>query len=297
MNRRWNLAAALAILTTSVLLAAHWPVFPWFLDYFYHLGVVEGFRQSGGLTLHDWWEFAPGGRPHLYPPLWHLVGLALVKLGIPLMTLARLWCVLLYPIFALILWRILRKLWDTPAATWATVLVAISLPLTTALVNYPAATLAVLFGLVAWVSIERGRMLAASLALGLAGYTHTATFWTFALTLLVYLLIRKETRRANLIALAGGLLVAAPWTIHQLLHAGAVHLGIRKESEFLELAPVLLALAGWGALRVLRQSLPPTRSGAHHERKPLPFALSLPKGNGPKKSSFFNPPPKSAGPI
>ena len=42
-------------------------------DHFYHMAVAQKILEYGGIPLWDDWEFAPVGRPHLYPPLLHLL--------------------------------------------------------------------------------------------------------------------------------------------------------------------------------------------------------------------------------
>ncbi len=42
-------------------------------DHFYHMAVAQKILERGTIPLWDDWEFAPMGRPHLYPPLLHLL--------------------------------------------------------------------------------------------------------------------------------------------------------------------------------------------------------------------------------
>lgn len=246
-KRSWDLAAGLVTLWVSLLILAHWPILPWFLDYFYHMAVVAGFLQSGGLVLHEWWEFAPAGRVHLYPPLWHLITLPAAQLGIPLLILSRLWCVLFFPLIACLVWRIVRELFDDRSAAWCIFLLATPLSLTAAILNYPAASLATVFSLLAWWALERRRLIAASIAVGFLGLTHTGLFCLFVLTLLFYAALRKDLRNEIGVSLGVGFLIASPWLIHQGLHVSALHVAARRETILVELAPILLILAAWGA--------------------------------------------------
>ena len=89
-DQLWNLTAGLIILSVAILSAAQWPAYPYFLDSYYHLTVIEGMRQAGGPVLHAFWESAPEGRPHLYPPLFHLLWLPAIR-HLPPLFLARFW--------------------------------------------------------------------------------------------------------------------------------------------------------------------------------------------------------------
>src|SRR6185436_3212168 len=93
----WDRASWCLIALHTVLLLSWWPLLPWFVDLYYHMNVLEGFRQAGGVALHDFWEFAPAGRPHLYPPALHVALLSFDWLPMGVITRARLASVLPYP--------------------------------------------------------------------------------------------------------------------------------------------------------------------------------------------------------
>ncbi len=65
-------------------------VLPQFMDIYYHLQVAWGFLQSGGYSGWDFWEYAPFGRPHIYPPLFHILLALLMKLRFSAILLAKL---------------------------------------------------------------------------------------------------------------------------------------------------------------------------------------------------------------
>ena len=55
-------------------------------DLTYHLATSQSFVREGGVTLWENWDSLPLGRPHLYPPLVHLLLAVPVYLGIAFLT-------------------------------------------------------------------------------------------------------------------------------------------------------------------------------------------------------------------
>ena len=84
MNKgsRFDLASLGLLIFFVIISVPRLNYFPQFVDGYYHLSVANGFIQSGGWVGWDWWCFAPFGRPHLYPPLYHLILVFLQNIGI-----------------------------------------------------------------------------------------------------------------------------------------------------------------------------------------------------------------------
>ncbi len=62
------------ILFIFISFVANWYKFmPNNSDTWYHLAVARKILEFGEIPMWDSWEFAPAGRPHLYPPLLHLL--------------------------------------------------------------------------------------------------------------------------------------------------------------------------------------------------------------------------------
>ncbi len=73
-NKRLFDALAVAfIVIQALLLVLNWHNYPTELDTSYHLLMGKMFAEHGKVVLWDSLEFAPVGRPQLYPPLEHIV--------------------------------------------------------------------------------------------------------------------------------------------------------------------------------------------------------------------------------
>lgn len=71
---RSDKAALVLIGLTLVLLLAGWRGHsPSMVDTWYHLALADQILQRGEVPLWDDWEFAPYGRPNLYPPVLHIL--------------------------------------------------------------------------------------------------------------------------------------------------------------------------------------------------------------------------------
>src|SRR5664280_424390 len=128
-GRGYDLASATIVAVSFILLLrvrAHLPIFS---DSWYHLSVIRAFFERG-LSLHAWWEFAPFGRPHLYCPLFHIVGAGLLRLtGWTLLDMAKVYDVVTFPLVLAAGWSAARCLFGQRAAFLTLLLMALNIGL------------------------------------------------------------------------------------------------------------------------------------------------------------------------
>jgi len=242
----WVFAAGLLLLSVAALAASHWPVFPYFLDSYYHLAVIRGFQQAGGPVLHAFWEAAPAGRPHLYPPLFHLIFLNGSLMGISPIVLARFWSWLSFPLLLAAAWAALSRVTTLRLACLALIALATPYSFFLGSINYLPATLALVAGLGMMLALHRKRWFAGGMFLAAGFWLHAGLPWLFALSLLFFSLVEPEYRKSCRLILLVGFIAASPWLIHLARHSSLIQLQPRGEDKMLE-APVLLpALGLWG---------------------------------------------------
>ena len=242
----WALAAGLLLFSAATLTAAYWPVFPYFLDSYYHLAVIQGFQQAGGPVLHAFWEAAPAGRPHLYPPLFHLIFLHGSLLGIQPIVLARFWSWISFPLLLAAAWAVLSRVTTLRLACLALIALATPYSFFLGSINYLPATLALVAGLAMTLALHRKRWFAGGLFLAAAFWLHAGIPWLFALTLLLFSLVEPEYRKSCWRILLTGLIAASPWLIHLARHSSLIQIQSRGEDRMLEAPVPLLALGLWG---------------------------------------------------
>src|SRR5512136_318206 len=85
----WDFYSCVIFFIAIFFQVLQWPRLPLFIDCYYHLSVAQGFSDAGGWVGRAFWEYAPYGRPHLYPPFFHILELFLYKSGLDFITIAR----------------------------------------------------------------------------------------------------------------------------------------------------------------------------------------------------------------
>lgn len=213
---RWTTYAWLILLLAVMIQVVKWRLLPVFIDIYYHLFTAAGFQEAGGWATHCFWEYAPVGRPQLYPPLLHMFILLGLKLGVPVLVVGKILQCILYPLFLFVVGAVIRKLFDSRLAFFTLLLLFSLYPLYLTVINTVAATLALLFCFVALLLLEENKGLAASFVLALAFYTHTLTSWFFLCACIVYGIVQKEKRRSCFRMCLLAIIAASPFIVYQL---------------------------------------------------------------------------------
>lgn len=214
---------------TALLWLGRQSVIPLPPDNYYHLLVARQVYEHGTIPLWNGWEFAPEGRPHLYPPLYHIVLAVTAWLqGGDFLGAFRTVQVFVLPLTLLSAWHFARRLFD-PAMALATVLILgadayllIVAYLSTPSVLASALTLLALSFYLSLPGSSGGRLLAAGAAIAawvLALHAHISVAGFGLAGMVLFSLWSRRLRLRAAIVLAGALLMAAPWLAHMLRHA------------------------------------------------------------------------------
>lgn len=232
----------------------NWQKFPLFLDIYYHLNVMRGFDSAGGIVNHAFWELAPVGNVHLYPPLFHLLLLIPFKLGLDIISIARLFSVLSFISLLVTLSFVIGRLFSPKTGFFVTAAAAI--PYTfflKSIITIPV-TISLIFILLAFYALENNRKIACPMLIAGAFYTHLGIPWMGVLAFIIYGAIKKGAFKQVVKTIAVSLLLAAPIIIHVLANVHNLEnpLGIKvTENNLFEFYPFvyLFAALGLGRLR------------------------------------------------
>lgn len=257
IRRPWALAAGLLLLAAAAFCATQWPAFPYFLDSYYHLLVIQGFRDAGGPVLHAFWEAAPQGRPHLYPPLFHVLSLPALLSGVAPIALARVWCVAAFPLLLFTAWRVFSSVSGPRAGCLAIIALSLSHSFFLGSVNHLPATLVLIEALGIFLALAQRRPLAGGLLLALAFWTHAGLPWLLALALFLHGFLDPQNRRVAWVILVIGLAGGSPWLAHLARHLPTIQIQPRGEELFLDTPILVLLLGGIGLVPAWR------RGGVH----------------------------------
>ena len=225
-----------------------WGIYPLDIDIYYHLSVMTGFNLSGGVVTHDFWNFAPYGRPHLYPPFLHIIMLMMDKMGLSVPLIGKLVSFSLYPLSLITFWLTMKRIYGRVAGFYGTLLLSVSFPYfeSQAVLN-PSALVMVLIPTI-FYCIERGKLKAGTILLTFSLYSHMLIGYLAPLSFLLYGLFNRERRRNILIMLVVSGLLHLPWIVHILFNLDYLRpRGIYTQIEIqIHLIPVVLALMGMG---------------------------------------------------
>jgi hypothetical protein len=237
----------------TALWLARWPLFPAALDPAYHLMVAREMVEAGGLLTHEWWQAAPQGRPHLYPPLIHLILAGIMKAGCDPVTAIRLLSVTIVPAQLLTIVLVMRRVFG-PSAALASLLMAL-LPFSWLAQASSALAAAVASILILWLlaAVVERRWRAVTCLAGLLFYTHLAMPGVAVASVgAACAMGAVRSHRRLWAAMAAGVALGLPWLWHVFAHTGQLHLAPRQENQAVEIVPALWALAAIGAWRCVR---------------------------------------------
>ncbi|MFH0855006.1 MAG: hypothetical protein V1869_00605 [Candidatus Omnitrophota bacterium] len=247
-NISWDFLSKFIIAVFFFLQCVRWSVLLQSMDIYYHLLTAWGFIQAGGYSGWDFWQFAPVGRPHIYPPFFHLVLAGLIKAGISQIILAKLCEIIAPSLFLLVLWKFARERFDSCFAFFVNLAFFSSFSFYLSLANHIPATLTFIFGILAVDQFFKGKLLRSSILLALCFYTHIGLSWFFALTFIFYAFINKEERKGAVFVLGAALILASPMIIKEvncLKYVSALGLDMHeKYSSKIKAADLLFSLAG-----------------------------------------------------
>jgi hypothetical protein len=213
---RWDSFSSLIIIGLLVLQLIRWLILPQFMDVYYHLLTAWGFIQAGGYTGWDFWQFAPVGRPHIYPPLFHLVLAGFMKAGISPVILAKL-CESLIPVtFLLVLWKFIKDNYGSVLAFFVVLVFLSSFSFYLSLLNHIPATIALILGVLSLGQLFKQNLFRSSVLLALCFYTHIGISWFFAVTFISYGALNREAGNKAVRVFIAAFILALPIVIKEL---------------------------------------------------------------------------------
>ena len=214
---------------------------------------MMGFKDAGGVVLHDFWEYAPAGRPHLYPPLFHVILLLLYKPGLPTLFIIRFVSVAIYPLLLLTILWVVTKLYNDRIAFF-TVLAA-SLPYVfflNAITAIPA-SISLIILIFLFYAIETKNIFCGILLLGLSFYSHGGIPWLTILAITIYSVFRRENFKIIISIIIGGIVLGGPWLISMIRNKGYFLSANTCINNYFEGNILLYIFAAVGVLVALKQ--------------------------------------------
>ncbi len=231
-------------------------------DSTYHARIAQSVAETGWVPS---WDYAAGGRPHLYPPLYHLLlGYSSAASGIPAMELTGFVLPLVSALLALTAFFLVRRHRGEGTAIWAAAFAAMNPIIIAQSYDSPQLFGLLLFPLIAYFFLK-GRYLPGGGLLAVCLLFNYFVALTIAAVLVVFGLVRL-LRGGRLPIICGALIIglglglASPWLLVSLDRAGqcfdpstAVSAITGAGQEYLLLMAPFVALLGFGLLYWLRE--------------------------------------------
>lgn len=253
-GKRWDFYSALAIVAYAFLQLVRLPLLPQSMDIYYHLLNARGFIQAGGYTGWDFWQYAPVGRPNIYPPFFHILLAFLMKAGLNPVFLAKFFEAVTPVIFLISLRFFVKRNFGGALAFFCLVAFSSSFSFFLSLSGHLPATLALTFGLLAFDQLFRRNFLRALLLLTLCFYTHIGVSWFLALGFVFWGVLDRDRRRGCLWLFVLALFLSLPMLLKEFSVMGRISaLGIDLNERMLSQIKVAdYFFAGCGVFFALR---------------------------------------------
>lgn len=212
-EREWT-AYGLAILAfVAVASAVRWELYPVFVDTYYHMAAIAGFDRAGGLPARAFWEMAPGGRPHIYPPALHAAGHLASLFGSSPVGFVTFVSWAFYPLSFAATWLWLRALLGARAAFFGIALLAGPSAWFWNQTAHTANALTMVAAPLALLALEKERFFSGGVLAFVATAAHPmGLFLPPAIALDAA--IRRKRFLARLFVAAAALALYAPWLAH-----------------------------------------------------------------------------------
>ena len=237
---RFDLASLGLIILIGVFSAIRFKYLPQFIDGYYHLSVANGFIFSGGWVGWDWWSWAPFGRPHLYPPFYHLLLSFMQSIGISGLNSLRIVEASITPLFFFTLWYVCSRVFNSRVSFFTVLSLSSFFSFYSAVSANVPASFAMIFGFLAWFFLDRKKLLSAAICLALTFYTHAAVCWMFFISILFVAVFDRSSRKLASSILLISLVLVLPFLLHQFKYMDYLDIKVLGEAKFIHFSIFLI---------------------------------------------------------
>ena len=212
-TRFYTLAAISLLIVAALATAASWRLYPLFIDTYYHMGVIEGFSQAGGITTRAFWELAPGGRVHIYPPALHVIGYFFALAGVTPRTFITLVSATCYAGCLLTTWIWLRRIIGARGALFGVLLLCGPYAFFWTQASFTAVAGVMVLAPLALLALETEHFLACAVLNFVALTMHPIGLF-LPPALAINALLRRKRSIVGLLAASVPVVLYGPWLAH-----------------------------------------------------------------------------------
>ncbi len=240
----YDVASIIIIFIFIILTIYRRSIFPIFVDMYYHLAVMLSFDYAGGIVLHDFLQYSPFGRPHIYPPFLHLLMLIPYKMGCSVLNIGKFFSAVLYPMTLLTLWFVVRELFSRKAAFFSLLFIISSWTFYESTAIVTASALSIVLSFWAYYFVYKRRFIAATIMLTFSLYSHLSMPHLLVMPLIIWAIFDAVYRRKIIYAVLVSYLLYTPWALHIFLNREHFHTLHFSASYSVDVVLLLFALVG-----------------------------------------------------
>lgn len=233
----------LIIIVFMVVLLSRFDIYPVFVDIYYHMSVALSFDRVGGIVLWDFWEFAPEGRPHLYPPFLHCIMLLLSEVADHI-AVGKFISFIMFPASQITLWVSSREIFSRKTAFYALLVLSSSLMYFRLQAVTSAAALVLVLVPLVFYSFEKGKVIAPVILLTACLYTHVGMGPIALSAFVLYSILRRERLKEAAKVVAASLILYIPWGLHTLVNMESLSANSPPSAGSLMLFPWIFGIIG-----------------------------------------------------
>ncbi|MHC1598375.1 MAG: hypothetical protein ACXQT0_02155 [Candidatus Methanofastidiosia archaeon] len=265
----WDRIAITFILIIGVSFAFNVHKFsPNVIDLWYHLAISRKILELGAIPLWDFWEFAPAGRPHLYPPFLHLSIAAIARRPDNVIWGGQVFQALIYPLCLVTTFILARKFFGSKAAALSVFFLSVDMGfMMVSTMALPSCIITMLLPLLI-LCFTYKKVVPSIAIMTIMLYSHLSFPFVILFALLLVVLKYPEYRKNYVLVAGASIALYMPWlqrvlsnqasltsTTDQLLSVKWLFIGILS----LQIINPILLILGLLAYRHMDNSVPEQR--------------------------------------
>ncbi len=239
----YDILSILVIIVFIIILLSRFDLYPVFVDIYYHMSVALSFDKAGGVVLWDFWEFAPEGRPHLYPPLLHCIMLFLSEFSGHIAA-GKFISFIMFPASQVTLWIFSREIFSRKTGLYSLVVLSSSMMYFRLQNVTSAAALVLVLMPLTFYAFEKEKYTASVILLASCLYTHVGMGPTALCSFGLYSIFCREKLRKAVKVIAASLVLYIPWVIHLIANMESLAASSPPSSGQFMVFPWVLGIIG-----------------------------------------------------
>ena len=187
LKERTDYVSIIYIVLNFILMMFNWDKILKCWDTPYHLLMGKMYSDFKTITVWDYYEYAPVGRPQLYPPFLHILIWFIHDITfLDYISIGRLIVILQYPLSLFSIWFTMKSLFGSREAFFSTIFLSLNIPFFSWMSTVaPTALLSIIYPLLALYFYKKNIFLS-TMMLTISLYSHLGIPYIFILSIIIF---------------------------------------------------------------------------------------------------------------